>query len=496
MRADGNVSAMAACTHRELLDDIAHQAMIERGLAPDFSDAAKKQADSIHEAAREDGLRDMRNLLWCSIDNDDSRDLDQLTVAEDLGGGKVRCLIAVADVDALVKRGTPIDDHAQQNTTSVYTAARIFPMLPEKLSTDLTSLNDNEERVAVVIDVQVGTDGSVTGGEVYRAIVHNKAKLAYNSVGMWLEGKAAPPEKVTAVKGLAENLKLQDKTADLMRELRHEHGALDLETIEARPVFRDGHVVDLEAEARNNAKNLIEDFMIAANGVTARFLASKNFPSMRRVVRSPERWDRIEAIAKELGDSLPNDPDPVALEQFLVRRRKADPMRFPDLSLAIVKAMGPGEYVLEKPGEESIGHFGLAVKDYTHSTAPNRRFPDLIAHRLVKAALAGQQPPYTMDELATLARHCTDAEDAAQKVERKVRKAAAACVLEGRVGEKFDGLVTGASQKGTWVRIFHPPVEGKVVHGAQGLDIGQKVHVKLVSVDVENGFIDFARAHK
>ena len=470
--------------------------MLERGLAPDFSDAAKQQADSIHEAAHEDGLRDMRSLLWCSIDNDDSRDLDQLTVAEDLGGGKVRCLIAVADVDAIVKRGSPIDDHAQQNTTSVYTAARIFPMLPEKLSTDLTSLNENEERVAMVIDVEVASDGSVTGGDVYRAVVHNKAKLAYNSVGMWLEGKADPPAKVTAVKGLAENLKLQDKTADCMRELRHEHGALDLETIEARPVFSDGRVVDLQAEARNNAKNLIEDFMIAANGVTARFLKSQGFPSMRRVVRSPERWDRIEAIAKELGDELPSDPDPVALEQFLVRRRKADPLRFPDLSLAIVKAMGPGEYVLEKPGEESIGHFGLAVKDYTHSTAPNRRFPDLIAHRLVKAALLKGKPPYSMDELATLARHCTDAEDAAQKVERKVRKAAAACVLEPRIGEKFDGLVTGASQKGTWVRIFHPPVEGKVVHGAQGLDIGQKVTVKLVSVDVENGFIDFARTHR
>src|SRR5205823_516158 len=301
---------------------------------------------------------------------------------------------------------------------------------------------------------------------------------------------------ITAVKGLAENIKLQDKTADCMRELRHEHGALDLETIEARPVFRDGHVVDLEAEARNNAKNLIEDFMIAANGVTARYLKSKGFPSVRRVVRSPERWDRIEAIAKELGDELPDNPDPVALEQFLVRRRKADPLRFPDLSLAIVKAMGPGEYVLERPGEESAGHFGLAVKDYAHSTAPNRRFPDLITHRLVKAALAGQQPAYTIDELATLARHCTDAEDAAQKVERKVRKAAAACVLESRVGERFDGLVTGASQKGTWVRIFHPPVEGKVVHGAQGLDIGQKVSVKLVSVDVEHGYIDFARAQR
>ena len=484
------------CTHRELLDDIAREAMLERGLAPEFSDAAHRQAESIPATATADGLQDLRGLLWCSIDNDDSRDLDQLTVAEDLGGGKVRCLIAVADVDALIARGTPIDDHARQNTTSVYTAARIFPMLPERLSTDLTSLNEGEDRVALVIDVEVGGDGAVGKGKVYRAHVHNKAKLAYNAVGLWLQGEGEPPEKVRALPGLAENLKLQDRTADRMRDLRHEQGALDLETIEARPVFSDGHVVDLTAEARNNAKNLIEDFMIAANGVTARYLKASGFPSVRRVVRSPERWDRIEAIAEELGDRLPHDPDPVALEQFLVRRRKADPLRFPDLSLAVVKAMGAGEYVLEEPGQTSIGHFGLAVRDYAHSTAPNRRFPDLITHRLVKAALAGGKPPYSTDELAELARHCTQAEDAANKVERKVRKAAAACLLEGRIGEKFDGLVTGASEKGTWARVFHPPVEGKVVQGAHGLDIGQRVRVKLVSVDVENGFIDFARVHR
>jgi exoribonuclease-2 len=369
-------------------------------------------------------------------------------------------------------------------------------MLPEKLSTDLTSLNEGEDRVALVIDVEVGSDGAVGKGVVYRAHVHNKAKLAYNAVGLWLQGEKEPPEKVRALPGLAENLKLQDRTADRMRELRHEQGALDLETIEARPVFSDGHVVDLTAEARNNAKNLIEDFMIAANGVTARYLKAQGFPSVRRVVRSPERWDRIEAIAEELGERLPHDPDPVALEQFLVRRRKADPLRFPDLSLAVVKAMGAGEYVLEEPSQSSIGHFGLAVRDYAHSTAPNRRFPDLITHRLVKAALAGGKPPYSTDELGELARHCTQAEDAANKVERKVRKSAAACLLEGRIGEKFDGLVTGASEKGTWARVFHPPVEGKVVQGAHGLDIGQRVRVKLVSVDVENGFIDFARVHR
>ncbi|MGA8810462.1 MAG: RNB domain-containing ribonuclease [Thermoanaerobaculia bacterium] len=485
----------ASCNHSSILQDIAHQAMIDRGLQPDFSAEAEKQAESISGAANDSdaSIKDLRDLIWCSIDNDDSRDLDQLTVAEDLGGGNVRAMVAVADVDALVKKGTPIDDHARQNTTSVYTAARIFPMLPEKLSTNLTSLNENEERTAVVMDMVIASDGSVTKGDVYRARVHNKAQLAYNAVGMWLEGKGEMPAKIKAVSGLAENLKLQDGVADKMRELRHEHGALDLETIEARAVMKDGHVVDLQTEARNNAKNLIEDFMIAANGVSARFLASKGFASLRRVVRSPERWDRIEAIAEKYGEKLPSDPDSQALEEFLVRRRKADPLRFPDLSLAIVKAMGAGEYVVEQPGQTSIGHFGLAVKDYTHSTAPNRRFPDLITHRLIKAALAGEKPPYTNDELTALATHCTEAEDAANKVERQVRKSAAACILQDRVGQRFDGIVTGASEKGTWVRVFHPPVEGKVVHGAHGIDVGDKVNVKLIDVNVERGFIDFVR---
>ena len=469
--------------------------MIDRGLQPDFSAAAKKQLETINSPAASDGAKDLRDLLWCSIDNDDSRDLDQLSVAEDKGGGNVRIMVAVADVDALVKIGTPIDDHAEQNTTSVYTAAKIFPMLPEKLSTDLTSLNEGEERVAMIIDMMVDAGGNVTSGDVYRGLVFNRAKLAYNSLGMWLQGQGEMPPKVKALAGLAENLKLQDRTADKMRDLRHEHGALDLETIEAKAVIENGKVVDLRAEARNNAKNLIEDFMVAANGVTARYLASKNFASIRRVVRSPERWDRIEKIASDLGERLPTEPDAKALEEFLVRRRKADPTRFPDLSLAIVKAMGAGEYVMEKAGKEPIGHFGLAVKDYAHSTAPNRRFPDLITHRLVKAALANQKAPYSDDELNTLAQHCTEAEDAANKVERQVRKSAGALLLQSRVGDRFDAIVTGAAAKGTWVRVFHPPVEGKLVQGAKGADIGDKVRVKLIHVDPEKGFIDFARTH-
>ena len=480
-----------------LLAEIAHAAMIDRGLLPDFSPEARQQVAQLVAADPKpsDAIRDLRKLLWCSIDNDDSRDLDQLTVAEDLGGGNVRILIAIADVDSLVKKGTPIDDHARTNTTSVYTAARIFPMLPEELSTDRTSLNEDVDRYSMVIDIVVASDGSVSESDLYLAVVHNKAKLAYNGVAAWLEGEGEMPAKIGEVPGLADNLKLQNRVAQQLRELRHENGALDLETIEARPVFKDGRIVDLKRDEKNSAKQLIEDFMVSANGATARFLDKHGFSSIRRVVRSPERWDRIELIAKNLGEQLPNDPDAGALEQFLIRRRKADPLRFPDLSLAIVKAMGAGEYVLEHAGENPIGHFGLAVRDYTHSTAPNRRFPDLVTQRLVKAALAKQQAPYNDDELGEIAQHCTDAEDAANKVERQVRKSAAACVLADRIGERFDAIVTGASEKGTWVRIFHPPVEGKLVHGHETLDIGDRLHVKLISVDVEKGFIDFVRTH-
>jgi len=471
--------------------------MIDRGLLPDFSPEARQQVEQLVdvEAKPSDTVRDLRKLLWCSIDNDDSRDLDQLTVAEDLGGGNVRVLIAIADVDALVKKGTPIDDHARTNTTSVYTAARIFPMLPEELSTDRTSLNEDVDRYAMIIDMVVAPDGAVSESDLYLGIVHNKAKLAYNSVAAWFEGEGEMPPKIGEVPGLAENLKLQNRVAQQLRELRHENGALDLETIEARPVFRDGRIVDLKRDEKNSAKQLIEDFMVSANGATARFLDKHGFSSIRRVVRSPERWDRIELIAKELGEQLPNDPDAGALEQFLIRRRKADPLRFPDLSLSIVKAMGAGEYVLERAGENPIGHFGLAVRDYTHSTAPNRRFPDLVTQRLVKAALANQKATYNDDELGEIAQHCTDAEDAANKVERQVRKSAAACLLADRIGERFDAIVTGASAKGTWVRIFHPPVEGKLVHGHESLDIGDRLRVKLISVDIEKGFIDFVRTH-
>jgi exoribonuclease-2 len=479
------------------LADVAKQAMIDRGLEPEFSAAALTQLAGIAGPAREEdaGIRDLTSLLWCSIDNDDSKDLDQLSVGEDLGGGAVRIFVAVADVDALVKKGTPIDDHARTNTTSVYTAARIFPMLPERLSTDLTSLNQDEDRLSMVVEMALDRDGEMTGSALYRAKVRNKAKLAYDGVAAWLEGKGPAPPALAAVPGLDANLKLQDAAAQKLRARRIENGALELETIQPKAVFDGDKIVDLRQEAHNRARQLIEDFMIAANGATARFLASNGFASLRRVVRSPERWQRIVDVAKEEGESLPPEPDSRALEQFLARRRKADPLRFPDLSLVIVKLMGAGEYVVEKPGQPSVGHFGLAVRDYTHSTAPNRRFPDLITQRLVKAALTGpgRPPAYSDAELADLAPHCTQQEDDADKVERQVRKSAAALLLEDRIGQRFDAIVTGSSEKGTWVRVPSPPVEGKLVHGADGIQVGQKLRVKLIATDFDRGFIDFVR---
>ena len=481
---------------RSDLREIARQAMLDRGLAPDFSQEVQRQVAAIPGPAREAGgpIRDLRDRLWCSIDNDDSRDLDQLTVSEDAGGGAVRIFVAIADVDALVRKATPVDDHARQNTTSVYTAAEIFPMLPERLSTDLTSLNPDQDRLSLLVEISVAPDGSVLASDVFRGTVRNRAKLAYNAVGAWLEGRGELPPVAARVPGIDAQLRVQDRVAQLLRKRRFELGALELETIQPRAVFDGERVVDLIADGPNRAKELIEDFMVAANGVTARFLASRGVPSLRRVVRSPERWQRIVEVAKETGDRLPPEPDSRALEEFLARRRRADPVRFPDLSLVIVKLMGAGEYVVERPGERPIGHFGLAVRDYSHSTAPNRRFPDLITQRLLKAALAEDQIPYGADELRLLAAHCTEKEDDADKVERQVRKSAAALLLEGRIGQRFDAIVTGASEKGTWVRILAPPVEGKLVQGWEGVKVGQKLRVKLIGTDFERGFIDFVRS--
>ena len=467
--------------------------MAERGLEPEFPAGVQQQLASIGGPGRDNDsqIRDLTALPWCSIDNDDSLDLDQLTACEVLGGGAVKILVAVSDVDALVKKGSAIDAHARVNTTSVYTSARVFPMLPERLSTDLTSLNPDQNRLALVTEMIVAADASIEKATVYRATVRNQAKLAYDAVAAWIDGEGALPDAAGAVPGMDVQLRAQDAVAQRLRARRHAQGSLELETFQPRALFEGERVVDIRQQVQNRARQLIEELMIATNEYSARFLASGGGASLRRVVRSPERWLRIAEVARKLGESLPKEPDSRALAAFLARRREADPVRFPDLSLAIVKLMGSGEYIVEHPGNPPIGHFGLALHDYTHATAPNRRFPDLVTSRMLKAMLAGSPPPYNLAELEALARHCTEQEDAAQKVERRVRKSEAALLLESHVGQHFDAIVTGRSVSDTWVRIFTPPVEGKLVGRVPDLEVGERIRVKLVVTNVERGFIDF-----
>ena len=485
---------MNDASERGPLRAIADRVMRERGLQPDFSPDAQAQLAAITQPAAtpDPSVRDLRELLWCSIDNDDSRDLDQLSVAQPVDGG-VRILVAIADVDALVTLGSAIDAHAETNTTSVYTAAGVFPMLPEKLSTDLTSLGEHDDRLAIVVDMTTTTRGDVVASDLYRAIVRNHAKLAYNGVAAWLDGGEAP-ERVTVVRGLDAQLRMQDDAAQKLKAAREECGALTLDTLEVRPVFTaDGALTDLRPDTRNRAKELIENFMVAANVVTAKFLDKAGFPSLRRVLDTPARWPRIVALAAASGYKLQANADAIALDAFLRQVRERDPAHFPDLSLAVVKLLGSGAYAVEEPDKHAPGHFGLAVKDYAHSTAPNRRFPDLVAQRLVKAALAQRPPPYSTAELAALATHCTLQEDNATKVERQVQKSAAALLLAPRIGRQFDAIVTGASAKGTWARISSPTVEGRIVRGFEGLDVGDAVRVQLLRADATHGFIDFAR---
>jgi exoribonuclease II len=471
--------------------------MAERGLEPEFPAAVATQLASIDGPGRDADARiaDLRALPWCSIDNDDSRDLDQLTACEVLAQGAIKVFIAVADVDALVAKGSAIDEHARLNTTSVYTAARIFPMLPERLSTDLTSLNPGQDRLAIVTTMVIAADASIAQPTVQRARIHNHAKLAYDALAAWIEGEGALPAAAATVPGMEQQLRTQDEVAQRLRARRHAEGALEFETLQPRAVYEGERVVEIRQQVQNRARQLIEELMIATNQATAHFLAEHGGASLRRVVRSPERWQRIVVEARKYGETLPNEPDSHALELFLAKRRQADPLRFPDLSLVIVKLMGSGEYVVEQPGAAPVGHFGLAVRDYTHSTAPNRRFPDLITSRLLKAVLAGSAPPYSGAELTALAAHCSQQEDAAQKVERKLRKCEAALLLESHVGQRYDAIVTGRTDRNTWVRTLAPPVEGMLTGRVSQLDIGQRVEVKLVATDVERGFIDFEFLH-
>jgi len=482
--------------HRIALQNIARKAMLERGLLTDFPASVLAELKNINYPKYNNiKTKDLRILLWCSVDNIDSLDLDQLTYAERLDENYVKLLVAIADVDALVNAQSNIDQHASQNTTTVYTVAQIFPMLPEELSTDLTSLRFDTDRNAIVIEMIVDNNGAVIQSDIYCAIVRNHAKLEYNSLGAWLEGIGPIPPEILKTEGLAETIKLQDQIAQKMKELRYDNGALDFVSIESRPVFEGDILCKMKEEQKNRAKNMIEDFMIASNGVTAQFLAKKNYPSLRRIVRSPKRWGRIIELASENGFSLPAEADPKSLSQFLKFVKQNAPQSYPDLSHSVLKLLGGGEYVIETSNSEHQGHFGLAVKHYSHSTAPNRRYPDLITHRLLKSAMIGGEIPYSLDRLESIARHCTLKEDDANKVERQVEKSAHAMLLESRIGDEFDAIISGAAPKGTWVRISDPYLEGKLVKGIDSLQVGHKLRVRLIDIDVESGFIDFERVN-
>ncbi len=477
------------------LQAAAKDIMRQYGFEPDFPPAVQQQLAQLRAnppaLAAGGEIRDLRKLLWSSIDNDTSRDLDQIEVAERLTNGDVKILVGIADVDAFVPKQSPIDQHAARETTTVYAGVRNFPMLPEELSTGKTSLLENQDRLSVVIEFLVDGDGHVKSSNVYRALVRNQAQLQYNSVGAWLEGTAAAPAKVAASSDLQSQLQLQDEVAQKLKNQRYENGALNLQTTELHPLVLNERVVDVVNQQKNHATELIEDFMIAANGVVARMLETVS--SLRRIVKQPERWDRIVQLAAAHGEKLPAEPDSRALNDFLIKRKTADPDHFADLSLAVIKLIGPGEYVLERAGDPAPGHFGLAVQDYTHSTAPNRRFPDIVTQRLVKAMLAGRSNPYSDDELSAIAANCTEKENAAKKVEREMSKRLAAAAMERRIGALFDAVVTGVTQHGTFVRIRQPQVEGLLAQGQQGVDVGDKMRVKLIRTDVQRGYIDFAR---
>ena len=465
---------------------VALRVLAENGFEA-HSKAAREEAERLSEdVTPAKDVRDMRDVAWSSIDNEQSRDLDQIEAIEEIAGGGAKIFVGIADVDVLVRTGTALDKHAALNTTSLYTGTDIFPMLPERLSTDLTSLLPEQDRYAVVTEVVVDGEGNVTGGDVYRAVVRNHAKLAYEHVAAWFAGR----EKLAISSAIEEQLRAQDRVAQRLRANRKAHGALDLQTAEATVVAKDGEVVDLRLVEESRSRQLIEELMIAANGVVARWLVSRHRAGLRRVVKTPKRWDRIVELAATFGTQLPAEPNSLALSNFLNDRRAKDPAHYADVSLAVVKLMGPGEYVVEKPGEKQE-HFGLAVHDYTHATAPNRRFVDLVTQRILKAT---SDAPYSHEELARIGAHCTEREHAAQKVERTMRKVGAALFMQKRIGETFDGIVTGVTTSGTFVRLATPPAEGRIVRGEQGLDVGDKVRVRLVATEPSRGFIDFARA--
>jgi exoribonuclease-2 len=474
----------------------ARRSMIEHGFEPEYPPAIAQQLAQLrqHPPAINSSARDLRGLLWSSIDNDTSRDLDQIEYVEGVPGGGYKVLIGIADVDLFVPKGSPIDVHALRETTTVYTGVQIFSMLPEELSTGTTSLLEGNDCAAVVVEFTVDAQANISNTNISLARVVNKAQLAYPSVGAWLAGTGPAPAKVAASKDLQQQLKWQSEIAQRLGDARSNHGALNLETIETHAVPLTGGELDIQAQEKNLATRLIEDFMIAANGVVARALDAKHFSSIRRIVKTPKRWDRIAELARQLGTQLPAEPDSKPLHDFLCEQQKKDPDHFPDLSLSVIKLLGPGEYVLEKPGQPSEGHFGLAVQDYTHSTAPNRRYADLVSQRLLKAMILGQKSPYSDDELASIAAQCTKMEDAERKVSREMEKRIAAVAMSNRIGQSFDAIVTGVNEHGSFVRTLKPPVDGMLVRGKEGLDVGDRLRVTLVRTDPTHGFIDFARA--
>lgn len=477
------------------ISERAHRTMLENGFEPEFSAAVFDQLNQISkkgEPGPNDSVQDLRELLWSSIDNRSSRDLDQIEWAERLPNGDIRVLVGIADVDALVAKGSPIDVHAEQNTVTVYTETKIFPMLPEELSTDATSLNEGVDRLAIVTDMTIKENGDVPESTFFRALVHNHAKFSYEEIGEWLDENGEMPEELLRHPELKQQIELQREAAKRLQAYRRAKGALEFESIESSAVVEDGEVKGLISVNPNSARKLIENFMVAANVEMAEFLEANGSVSLRRVVKEPQRWEGIRRIASEFGENLPEIADQPALALFLEKRRKADPEHFPDLSLSIIKLIGSGEYVVERPGEDTGGHFGLAVRDYAHSTAPNRRFTDIVVQRLVKAVISKQPPPYTYEEMVSIAQHCNDQESAARKVERKMRKVVAASVMQRHVGEHFDAIVTGVTQSGTFARILRPPVDGRIEQGERGLQVGEKVNVRLISADPRTGFIDFA----
>ena len=482
------------------LKSIARESMRRYGFRPEFPQYVMREVDSIKESflisRKQEGVKDLRSLLWSSIDNGDSLDLDQIEYCERGPRQEILVKVAIADVDLFVPKGSKTDLHAAENGNSVYTGVEMFPMLPERLSTDLSSLRAGAERMAVVIEFAVLKDGNIRQGNIYRAKVVNKAKLVYEEVGAWLEGREVPPQVFANIPGLEHQIRLQDEAAERLKAFRLEQGTLELESLETRAVKENGVVIALVLPQENRAQYLIENFMIAANRTVMDRLEKAGIPVIQRVVRIPKNWPGIMEVAATFQERLPIEPDSKALSKFLLKRKAADPASFPDLSLTIVKLLGPGEYTMLEPGKPPVGHFGLAVMDYTHATAPNRRYVDVIIQRLLKAALAGVPSPYTRKELIEHAAWCTDRDKSSKKVERFMRKVEAAMIMQGRVGEIFDAIVTGASEKGTYVRLMDPPVEGRVTRGAERMTVGQKVRVRLINLDPAQGHIDLERIRR